>query len=145
MPGPKVFRKKGPARAPRAPRRDLRLLRLSKLCLSFPETSCRQAGDHAQYLVRGKTFAYYLNNHHGDGIVSVTTKVEAGLNQALARSDPEHFYVPAYLGPRGWVALRLDRRDTGWAEVSRLLATGYRLVAPRRLALEIAAPGLSIS
>ena len=48
--------------------------------------------------------------------------------------DPERFYLPAYIGPKGWVALRLDRGEVDWEEVGRLVVDSYRLVAPKRLA-----------
>jgi hypothetical protein len=95
-------------------------------------------GDHAGFLVRKKTFAYFLNNHHGDGIVAVTGKVLPGDNKALVAAQPDRFYLPAYIGPRGWVALRLDVGVVDWGEVAELVATSYRLVAPKRLAALIA-------
>ena len=95
-------------------------------------------GDHAGFLVRKKTFAYFLNNHHGDGIVAVTSKVLPGDNKALVAAQPDRFYLPAYIGPKGWVALRLDVGAVDWGEVAELVATSYRLVAPRRLAALVA-------
>jgi hypothetical protein len=83
---------------------------------------------------RTKTFAYFLNNHHGDGIVAVTCKVLPGDNTALVAAQPARFYLPAYIGSRGWVALRLDTGEVDWDEVAELVACSYRLVAPKRLA-----------
>jgi hypothetical protein len=115
-------------------REDRRLTRLTKICLALPETTRDLHGSHAGFLVRKKTFAYFLNDHHGDGIVAVTCKVLPGDNTALAAAQPERFYLPAYIGPRGWVALRLDVGEVDWEEVAELVACGYRLVAPKRLA-----------
>lgn len=108
--------------------------RLKEICLALPGTTVVLRGDHAQFLVGKKTFAYFLNNHHGDGIVAVTCKVLPHDNTALAAAQPERFYLPAYIGPRGWVALRLDVGDVDWEEVAELVSTSYRLVAPRKLA-----------
>jgi phosphoribosylglycinamide formyltransferase-1 len=113
---------------------DRRLVRLTKICLSMPETTRQLQGSHASFQVRKRIFAYFLNNHHGDGIVAVTAKVLPGDNQALAAAQPARFYLPAYIGPRGWVALRLDAGKVDWEEVRDLVATSYRLVAPKRLA-----------
>lgn len=113
---------------------DPRLSRLTKIALGLPETARQVHGSHAAFLVRKKTFAYFLDNHHGDGIVAVTCKVLPGDNAALASAQPARFYLPAYIGPRGWVALRLDRGKINWDEVRELLVCGYRLVAPKRLA-----------
>src|ERR1043166_3129517 len=116
---------------------DRRLVRLSKICLAFPQVARRVHGSHAQFLVGRKTFAYYLDNHHGDGIVAVTGKVLPGENNALASAQPERFYIPAYVGPRGWVALRLDTGEIDWDEVAELMRCSYRLIAPKRLAAEV--------
>ena len=116
---------------------DRRLPRLSVVCLALPEASCQPQGDHASFLVRKKVFAYYLNNHHGDGIVSVCAKVAAGDNTALVSSQPERFYLPPYIAHRGWVALRLDVGEVDWDEVAELMADSYRRVAPKTLAARV--------
>ena len=110
------------------------LARLTELALGLPKAEHTLCGSHAQYTVSKKTFAYFLNDHHGDGIVAVTCKVLPGENKALAESQPRRFYLPAYIGPRGWVALRLDRGKIDWDEVRDLLLASYILVAPKRLA-----------
>jgi phosphoribosylglycinamide formyltransferase-1 len=117
---------------------DPRLVRLTKIASALPETTREYRGSHAQFLVRKKTFAYFLNDHHGDGIVAVTCKVLPGDNAALVAASPERFYLPSYIGSRGWVALRLDVRPVDWDEVKELLAGSYRQVAPKRLAALVA-------
>lgn len=119
---------------PRASPEDRRLVRLTKICLALPESTRERQGEHAAFRVRKKTFAYFLNDHHGDGIVAVTCKVLPGDNTALIAANPERFYLPAYIGTRGWVALRLDRGDIDWDEVSELVTGSYRMVSPKRLA-----------
>src|SRR5687768_11731154 len=89
-----------------------RLPRLSAICGSFPEVSRETHGSHATFRVRKKVFAYFLDNHHGDGIVSVCVKTTLGENRDLIEHDPLRFYMPAYIGPRGWVGIRVDtKRD----------------------------------
>jgi len=122
---------------PKPAAEDWRLVRLTRICLALPEASRKILGSHASFLVRNKTFAYFLNDHHGDGIVAVTCKVLPGENQALAAAQPDRFYLPAYIGPRGWVALRLDAGAIDWDEVSELVRVGYRLLAPKRLAVQV--------
>jgi predicted DNA-binding protein (MmcQ/YjbR family) len=112
---------------------DSKLERLTKICLAFPASSRELMGDHAAFKVRKKVFVYFLNDHHGDGIVSVACKVLPGDNEALAKSNPARFYLPAYIGPRGWVAVRLDVGKVDWSEVKELVTTSYRLVAPKSL------------
>ena len=119
---------------PKHAAQDKRLTRLTEIALAFPEAQRQIYGSHAQFLVRKKTFAYFLDNHHGDGIVAVTCKVLPGENKALSEAQPERFYLPAYLASRGWVALRLDRGKIDWGEVKELLLGSYAVIAPRRLA-----------
>jgi predicted DNA-binding protein (MmcQ/YjbR family) len=114
--------------------KDPRLERVTRLCRVLPEAIFELTGKHASYQVRKKTFAYYLNDHHGDGIISVCCKVLPGDNAALITAQPKKFYMPAYIGPRGWVALRLDIPGVDWNEVNELIRTSYRLVAPQKLA-----------
>jgi phosphoribosylglycinamide formyltransferase-1 len=111
-----------------------RLARVTQIALALPETARQCHGSHAAFLIRKKTFAYFLNNHHGDGIVAITCKVFPGDNNALAVAQPRRFYLPAYLASKGWVALRLDTGKIDWDEVGELLNTSYRLTAPPRLA-----------
>ena len=110
-----------------------RLRRLSTICGSLPDTTRTDSGDHAIFRVRGKVFAYFLDNHHGDGFVSVCCKASLGENVDRVSRDPDRYYLPAYIGPRGWFGLRLDRRAIDWAEVSNAVELSYRLVAPRTL------------
>ena len=111
-----------------------RLARLTKLCLALPESTVDLHGSHATFRVRKKVFAYFLDNHHGDGIVAISCKAGPGDNTALAATQPDRFYLPAYIGPRGWVALRLDIGAIDWDEVNELITGSYRLTAPKSLA-----------
>jgi hypothetical protein len=116
---------------------DKRLTRVTRIALSLPEVKRELHGSHATFLVRKKPFAYYLNNHHGDGIVGITCKVLPGENKSLVEAQPERFYPPAYLASRGWVALRLDRGKFDWLEVKELLSGSYAMIAPKRLAEQV--------
>ena len=111
-----------------------RLARLTKIALALPEAKRELHGPYASFLVRKRTFAYFLNNHHGDGIVAVTCKALPGENAALASAQPKRYYLPAYIGPRGWVALRLDLGKIDWDEVRELLLGSFLLTAPKHLA-----------
>lgn len=118
---------------------DSRLLRFSNICLAFPEATREYKGDHAGFLVRNKTFAYYLDNHHGDGTVAVCCKVLPGDNELLVGSHPARFYLPAYIGAKAWVGLRLDIGEVDWDEVSELALHSYLRTAPKRLASALGA------
>lgn len=110
-----------------------RLKKLTAICLELPSAVAEQMHAHVAFKVGKKTFAYYLNDHHGDGIVSICGKVLPGDNERLIDSNPRKFYMPAYIGPRGWVALRLDRPTVDWNEVKELIRGSYEQTAPKKL------------
>jgi hypothetical protein len=111
-----------------------RLDALTKICLALPGTTREDKESHAAFLVGKKIFTYYLNNHHDDNIISVCCKVLPGENRFLVESGPARFYLPAYIGPRGWIGLRMDLATVNWAEVKELIHGSYLQVAPKRLA-----------
>jgi predicted DNA-binding protein (MmcQ/YjbR family) len=119
---------------------DDRLVRLTEIGLALPEAERQLMGDHASFTVRDKKFAYFLNDHHGDGIVSVCFRTEPGEQRVLLASDAARFYSPAYIGPRGWVGLRLDVGEIDWEEVRDFVTDSYRLAAPKRLSARVDAP-----
>ena len=118
---------------------DPRLVRLTEICLALPEAVRDYNGQHAGFKVRKRSFAYFLNDHHGDGIVGVAAKVIAGDNTGLVRAMPSRFYLPAYLASSGWVALRLDIGPVHWHEVDELVTGSYRLIAPKSLTRRLSA------
>ena len=120
---------------------DVRLARMSEICLALPEATREDTGRNTTFRVRRKPFAYFLDNHHGDGIVGLCCKVLPGDNHALIQSDPTRFYMPAYVGPRGWVGLRLDVGEVDWEEVSELLRHSYLLLAPKSLCARVSTDG----
>ena len=88
------------------------------------------------YLVGRRTFAYFTDDHHGDGRLALICKAGPGEQPALVAGDPERFFVPPYLGHRGWVGLWLDRPGVDWAEATELMVEAYGLTAPKRLLRE---------
>jgi hypothetical protein len=119
---------------------DRRLIRLTEIALALPEAARECHGQHASFTVRKKKFAYYLDDHHGDGIVAFCFRTEPGENEALLASDPSRFYGPAYIGPRGWIGLRLDVGEIDWEEVADFVTDSYCLAAPKRLAACVTRP-----
>jgi hypothetical protein len=113
--------------------------RLRELCATFPEVEVRGREDtpHHAFVVRKKTFAYHLVDHHCDGRVSLECKAESGVNRALAAAEPDHFFLPRYMAHHGWVGLWLDTEDVDWDEVEDFVTTAYRLVAPKTLARQV--------
>ncbi len=121
------------AAAATIPRRRARIL---KIASQLPEALVEGEG-HLSLSVRGKRFAWYLLDHHGDGRVALHCKAEPGTLSALVETHPDRFHVPPYLGSRGWVGLWLDLPAVDWDDVSELLRDAYRLApAGLRAALE---------
>ncbi|MDZ4863806.1 MAG: MmcQ/YjbR family DNA-binding protein [Gemmatimonadota bacterium] len=114
------------------------LTRLRKLCLSLPEAHEVEAWEAPTFRVRNKMFAMYAaaGNHHGDGRAAVWLKAAPGNQGLMIRAAPHRFFVPAYVGPSGWVGVWLDDKPD-WRELGELLTDGYRLVASRRLLLQM--------
>ena len=91
--------------------------------------------------MRGKrAFAMVLQNHHGDGRFALWCAAEDGAQGLLVGSDPERFFVPPYVGHRGWLGVRLDR-GLGLDEVDGILEDAYAEVAPAKLVEEARARG----
>ena len=89
-------------------------------------------GDHSSFSVRKKKFAYYLTTTTATESFRLFP-TERGENEVLLASDQTRFYSPAYIGPRGWVGLRLDVGKIDWTEVADFVTESYRLAAPKRL------------
>jgi predicted DNA-binding protein (MmcQ/YjbR family) len=116
---------------------------VSKISLALPEAARALRGDHADFRVRQRVFAYFLANHHGDGIVSVCVKSALGEHVDRAGAHPERYYLPAYIGSRGWFGMRLDRGAIDWREVENIVELSYCLVAPKSLAALVEQRGAS--
>jgi phosphoribosylglycinamide formyltransferase-1 len=112
--------------------------RLVKVCRSLPEVEYEVVGqDHISFRIRKKIFAYYLYDHHGDGIIAFCCKSSLNEQRRLVRDDPDSFFVPAYLGARGWIAIRLDLEEVDWDTVTELARQAFQSIAPRKLAAQV--------
>jgi phosphoribosylglycinamide formyltransferase-1 len=112
-----------------------RRTRLVEICERLPDTTVEVAGEgHLAFRVRKKIFGYYLFDHHGDGKIAFCCKSNLSEQRRLVKDDPETFFVPAYVGPRGWVAIRLDLDEVDWDTISDLARRAYQEIAPRKLA-----------
>jgi len=119
--------------ATRSAAEDERLTRLTGICLDLAGAERELCGaSHARFMVKKKVFAYFLDNHHGDGIVGLACRVLPGENAALIAANPKRFFMPAYIGPRGWVGLRLDVGRVAWGEVAELVRGSYELVTGKK-------------
>lgn len=116
---------------------DARRARLVKILQSLPEVEIQQLGEHLGIRLRKKSLAYYQFDHHGDGMISFVCRSTANEQRRLIQSDPETFFVPAYVGSRGWIGMRLDLDEVDWETLTEILKRGYQQIAPRKLAAAI--------
>ena len=106
---------------------------MREVCLSFPEAEEVVSHGFPDFRVRGKTFASYVVNHHGDGRVALWLNSPAGAQDHYSKSEPRHFFVPPYVGPRGWLGVHLNK-GLSWLRVAALVRQAYEKVAPPALA-----------
>jgi predicted DNA-binding protein (MmcQ/YjbR family) len=111
--------------------------RLRAICLALPEAVEKEAWGDPSWRVRDKIFAMAKR---GEGRESLWCKAPPGSQTVLVAADPERFFVPPYVGHKGWVGMRLDGKPD-WDEVALLVRRSYRLTAPKRLAVLVVEPG----
>src|SRR5438034_11556500 len=105
--------------------RDKVLAKLREICLAFPETSERLSHGAPTFFVREKrSFLMVLTNHHGDGRFAIWCAAPDGMQKMLVEADPERFFVPPYMGHRGWLGVRLDR-GIHWDELTGIAEDAY--------------------
>ena len=120
------------------------LERIRELCLALPETSERLSHGAPTFFVREKrAFLMVLTDHHGDGRFAIWCAAADGVQQLLVGADPERFFVPPYVGHRGWLGVRLDR-GLDWDEVAGIAEDAYADVAPAKLVEAARAAGEGI-
>ena len=116
-----------------ADERERTLERLRELCLALPETSERPSHGAPTFFVRGKrSFLMVVTNHHRDGRFAIWCAAPDGVQAMLVEADPERFFVPPYVGHRGWLGVRLDR-GLDWNELAEIVEDAYAEIAPAKL------------
>jgi hypothetical protein len=111
---------------------------LRAICLAFPDAHEVEAWGEPTFRVRNKMFATYASagNHHGGGRPAVWCKATLTDQDLLVRAQPDRFFVPPYVGTKGWVGIRLDGAPD-WRAVADILHEAYRLIAPKRLLAQL--------
>src|SRR6476660_267018 len=112
------------------------LERIRTMCLALPATSARLSHGAPTFFVRDKrAFLMVMTNHHGDGRFAIWCAAPEGIQQALVDADPERYFIPPYVGHRGWLGVRLDR-GLDWDELAGIVEDAYAEVAPPKLVRE---------
>ncbi len=117
-------------------KKDAALTHVRKICMALPETVEKLSHGAPTFFAGGKkTFLMFHDDHHGDGRLAIWCTAPAGVQATLVDEEPDRFFVPAYVGHRGWVGVRLDV-DVDWEEVAGIIEDGWREVATKRLIAE---------
>jgi hypothetical protein len=113
---------------------------LRRLCLALPEATERLSHSEPSWFVADKKLFATLSDHHHDDRLAFWCAAPEGAQESLVASDPERFFVPPYVGHRGWLGVYLDVA-VDWEQVAELIDDAYRAVAPKRLVAELEARG----
>jgi hypothetical protein len=104
------------------------LERVRRICLALPEVQERESHGSPTFFARDKrSFVTYQDDHHGDGRLALWCASSSDVQQMLASSRPEQFFVPPYVAHLGWIGVRLDR-DLSWDEIERVIQDAHRVV-----------------
>ncbi|MBX3120455.1 MAG: MmcQ/YjbR family DNA-binding protein [Fimbriimonadaceae bacterium] len=107
--------------------------RLRTLCMALPEATERLShGEPSWFVGKGKQFVIYANHHH-DNRLAFWCAAPPGVQEALVSDEPQRFFRPPYVGPKGWLGVYLDV-PLDWDEIAGIVENAYRTVAPAKLA-----------
>jgi hypothetical protein len=112
------------------------IARVRTICLGLPEAVERPFGGHTSPAFRVRDKLFVMTSEDG---TSMTMKGDRGIQQVLIASDPDRYFVPKYVGPKGWVGVWLTHpAGIDWGEVEELIMESYCLIAPKKLANQVA-------
>ncbi|MGH7286176.1 MAG: MmcQ/YjbR family DNA-binding protein [Polyangiaceae bacterium] len=99
--------------------------KLTKICLAHPDVEVDRETKSATFRVKKKPFVYFVDNHHGDGIIAACIKGDPKANAKSIAKDPKRYYMPAYIGSRGFLGVRLDTKKVDWKDVEKRVGEAY--------------------
>jgi hypothetical protein len=112
------------------------LRQVRAICLALPEVTERLSHGSPTWFAGKKTMVMYLDDHHGDGRLALWVAAPPGVQRDVVDQEPDRFFVPPYVGHRGWLGVRLDR-SPDWDEITEIVEDAYRTVAIRRLLTQL--------
>ncbi len=98
--------------------------RVRAIALALPGVTEKLSHGEPAFFVRGRMFFTIDNNHHGSGHVAVVCSAPEGAQRSLVEGDPAHFFVPPYVGTKGWLGMRIDR-TLPWPVIADLVRQAY--------------------
>jgi hypothetical protein len=108
----------------------LALDNVRRACRELPEVTEKLSHGAPTFFVK-KSFVMFQEDHHGDGRLAIWCAAASGVQEVMVESEPDRFFVPPYVGHRGWLGARLDV-DVDWDEIAAVIEAAYRCVAPPR-------------
>ena len=116
---------------PSQAKRETMLKRLRTICLGLPDTSERLSHGAPSFFIREKKcFLMLLDDHHGDGRFAIWCAAPPGDQQLLVGAAPAKFFVPPYVGHRGWLGVRLND-GVDWDEIAGIVEDAFATAAPK--------------
>ncbi|HEU4919084.1 MAG TPA: MmcQ/YjbR family DNA-binding protein [Candidatus Limnocylindrales bacterium] len=115
------------------------LARLRAICLALPGATERLSHGEPTWFVEDKRVFVTFADHHHEDRLAFWCAAPDGAQEALVASDPERFFVPPYVGHRGWLGVRLDV-PVDWDEIERIVREAWGVIAPARLRARFGRP-----
>jgi hypothetical protein len=126
-----------PQLEPRPSRAALKVTdQVRAIATSLPQVNERLSHGEATWFISDKKSFAAMRDHHHDSRVSVVLAAGEGVQGALVAASPERYFVPPYVGPRGWLGVYLDGTGEGaplWDEIAQLIRDAWILIAPAKL------------
>lgn len=110
-----------------------------EICNALPKVEERSSHGLPDFKVRGKSFANMAVNHHGDGRIALWVHAPPGAQSLYTSGEPEYYFVPPYVGPKGWLGVHLDKGND-WSAIAARVREAYVRVAPASLVRELGEP-----
>ncbi len=101
------------------------LAKVRALCGELPDTSERLSHGSSAFFAGKHQFAMFLDNHHGDGRLALWCAAPDGAQRMLVDSEPDYYFIPPYVGHRGWVGVRLDR-GAPWPAIAGVVEAAHQ-------------------
>ena len=108
--------------------RDSALSQVRELCLSWPDVEERLSHGEPTWFHRGKrSFATFADHHHDDRL-AFWSAAPPGARDLIVEADPVRYFVPPYVGHRGWLGVYLDV-EVDWTAVRDIIGNAYQTIA----------------
>ncbi len=103
------------------------------VCMALPEVTEKVSHGAPAFFVKKQFVQLWAAGHHGNHFPHFWCAAPPGAQAELVETEPERFFVPPYVGGRGWIGVRLDGK-VDWGEVTEICKDAYRVIAPPKLA-----------